>query len=279
MKRNIKILFLTLLFLFPISVFAQPIKMQYRDRVKDSLELVNTALKAPRIKKPPTLKNEMSAGFKLNSNGYGLFVQRGFLRGSDEFGSENQNRFFQVRFLELELTELKNSKEIKANPALPGMNSQVGSYILGKINTIYQVKLGFGNRMLIAGKPDPGTISIHWVYLGGFSMAVEKPYYLDLNNLGEVKYADSIANDFVSPGRIMGKAPFSKGFSELNWVPGLYVKSGLHFDFAAKKTAVSALEVGAVVTGYTQKLDQMVNQKPQQIFFNLYASIQFGKKW
>lgn len=279
MEQNFKILFIILLFLLPINVFAQPIKMKYRDRLKDTLELVNTEIKAPRIKKPPTLKNEMSGGFKLNSDGYGFFVQRGFLRGSDEFGSENQNRFFQVRFLELELSELKNSKEIKANSALPGMNAQVGAYILGKINTVYQVKLGFGNRFLIAGKPDPGTFSVHWVYLGGFSMAVLKPYYLELYNLGEVKYNDSIANDFVSPGRIMGKAPFSKGFSELTLVPGLYVKSGLHFDFAAKKSWVSAVEVGAAATGYTQKINQMVNQKPQQFFFNLYASLQFGKKW
>lgn len=279
MNRNFKILFSTLLFLLPISVFAQPIQMQYLDRIKDSLELVNTAIKPPRVKKPPTLSSELSAGLRLNTDGYGLFFNKGFLRKSDEFGSENQNRFFQVRFLELEINELKNSKEIKANAALPGMNSQVGSYILGKINTIYQVKLGFGNRRLIAGKPDPKTISIHWVYLGGFSMALLKPYYLELNNIGEVKYADSIKADFTSPGNINGKAAFSKGFDELKFVPGLYVRTGLHFDFAAKKTGVSALEVGATATAYSQKLEQMAYQKPQQFFFSFYVSLQFGKKW
>jgi len=279
MKRKFQIIFLLLVIIFPISAFCQPVKMQYRDRIKDSLELVNTAIKPPKIKKPPTLRGELSGGLRLNSDGYGIFFNKGYLSGGSEFGTENQNRFFQVRLFELEITEVKHAKEIKANPAFPGMNTQTGSYILGKINNFYQIKLGYGNRKLIAGKPDPGTISVHWVYLGGFSAGLLKPYYLLLNNLGEVKYADSIEVDFVSPGRIVGKAPFSKGFSEIKFVPGAYVKTGLHFDFAAKKNWVSALEIGVGATAYTQKIEQMVRQKPQQFFFNFYASLQFGKRW
>jgi len=279
MNQLAKNIFLLMAVLLPLSVIAQPVSIPYRNRLGDSVKLVNTAIKPPRIKQPPRLRGSLGAGIQLNSNGYSLVIDKGYLRGGDAFGSINRDKFFQVRLIELEIGEIKHPKEKRANNSIPGLPFQARAYILGKVNNFYQVKLGYGRRQLIAGKPDPGTVSIHWVYLGGFAAGLLKPYYLKMYQKGEVKYSEQIGNDFITPGMIIGKAPFSKGLSEIKLVPGIYLKTGLSFDFASNRKGLIALEAGISGAYYTQEIQQMVLQDSKQFFFNFYAALHFGKRW
>lgn len=279
MKHNFKFIFSLVLLSITVSSFAQPVRIKYRDRLGDSLQLVNTAVKPPRVKRPPALRGELSGGFRLNSNGYSIFVDKGYLRGGEAFGAANRDYFFHTRLIHVELGEIKHSKETKSSPAIPGLPFQPGSYILGKINNFYYFNLGYGKRLLIAGKPDPGTISIHWVYLGGFSAGLLKPYYLQHSRLGDIKYSEDNEPAFIYPGEIIGKSPFSEGFNETKFVPGVFLRTGLHFDFATQKKRVSGLEVGLNGSLYTKKIEQMVRQDNKQVFFNFYLSLQFGKRW
>lgn len=279
MKIRAKNILFLLAILLPFGLFAQQSKIQYRDRLGDSTQVVNTAVKPPKVKGPRPLRGELSGGLRLNTDGYGIFVDKGWLKGGDEFGQKNRDKHFHVRLLQFELSERKHPKEIRSNNALGGIGLQPSSYILGKVNNFYMFKIGYGRRQMIAGKPDPGTISIHWVYLGGFSAGLVKPYYLNLQRNGETKYNDTIVRDFISPNNIIGKAPFTKGLNELKFVPGLYAKTGLHFDFASRRKGLMALEVGASGEYYTQKILQMVGQDPKALFLNFYASLQFGKRW
>jgi hypothetical protein len=273
-----KILFLSA-FLLPVGLMAQVNKIKYRDRLGDTTVLVNTAVKPAKIKGPAPLRGELSGGFRLNSDGYAVFVDKGWLRGGEQFGQNNADRFYHVRLLQVELSERKHPKEMRSNGGLGAIGMQSSSYILGKINNFYTLRIGYGRRQMIAGKPDPGAISVHWVYLGGFSAGLVKPYYLKLHSLGETKYADSIARYFIAPGNIVGRSGFNKGLNEIKFVPGAYVKSGLHFDFASRRKGLIALEVGASAEFYTQKIEQMVAQDPKSLFFNFYASLQIGKRW
>lgn len=276
MRKSAKSILFFLILAIPLAGLAQPSNIQFRDRLGDSVILVNTAEKSPRVKRPPVLKGYLSGGLRINSNGWGLFIDKGFLYGSNDFGSVNRNHFFQAKVIELSFTEIKHAKEIKANSVLPGLPFQPDAYVLGKINNFYQANLGFGFHHLLAGKPDPRTVSIHWVYLGGFSAGLLKPYYLELYNLGTVKYSQDIQTEFVSPGLIMGKAGFSKGLDEIEFVPGVFLKTGLHFDFAARPKGLMALEAGVYGSYYFNEIAQMVGQEPKQLFLNFYASLQFG---
>lgn len=277
MKGKAKKILLLLALVVPVCAWAQPAKINFRDRLGDTTRLVNTAVKPPKIKGPKALRGELSGGIRLNTDGYGIVVDKGWIKGGDNFGQNNNNRFFHVRLLQFELIEHKHPKEISSSSLFSGITPS--SYILGKINKFYAFKIGYGRRQMIAGKPDPGTVSIHWVYLGGFSAGLVKPYYLRLRRSGDTKYSDSIIQEFVSPNNIEGKAPFTKGLNELKLVPGIHFKTGLHFDFSTSRKAVMALELGVNAEYYTSKIEQMVGQDPRALFLNFYGTLQFGKRW
>lgn len=279
MKLTTKNILLLLAILLPSHLFAQRSQIKYRDRLGDSTVLVNTAVKPPRVKGPPALTSEFSGGIKINTDGYGIFLDKGWLRGGDDYGSENKDKLFNVRILEFELIERKHPKE-KMSSNTPGIISfGSNSYILGKVNKFYAAKLGYGNRKLIAGKPESGTFSIHWVYLGGVSAALIKPYYLKIRGEGDVKYesADSNNLSFISPNVIEGRASFFKGFNELKVVPGAYIKTAMHIDFSNTRKTLWAMELGVNAEFYTQKIQQMVWSDPKSIFLNFYAAFSFGK--
>src|SRR5690554_1993043 len=262
MNKNRKNILLLLLFLIPISVFAQPSRIEFRQRLDDSIKVINIAEEPEKVKLDPVLKSEISAGIKLSTDGYGLILNKGFIKDANKYGRVNRDKLFRVNLIQLEISEIRHPKEISSTSSMPGMNFSTDAYKLGKINTFYQVNLGYGKKKLIAGKPDPGTISIHWLYLGGFSAALLKPYYLNLQSSGDTKYDEENETYFISPGNIIGKSSFIKGFDELKFIPGGFLKTGLHFDFAKKRKGLGSLEVGILASYYSEEIELMVRQKP-----------------
>ncbi len=278
MNRKALYFFLVTFVLLSVGVYAQPAKIKFRDRLGDTTQLVNTAIKPPKIKQPKPLMSEWSAEIKLNTDGYGIVFDYARAFGSDEFGNNNSAKFFHNHLFQLEISERKHPKEIRSNNTLGGINIGQGSFILGKINNFYQAKVGYGQRRMIAGKPDPGTVSIHWVYLGGLSLGFLKPYYLDVAGKGLIKYSEENEQYYTFPGNVNGAGGIGKGWDDLSIVPGIHAKTGLHFDFATGRRGKMALEVGTSVEYYFSKIQQMFGQNERNMFFNLYAAIQFGKR-
>jgi hypothetical protein len=66
---------------------------------------------------------------------------------------------------------------------------------------------------------------------------------------------------------------------ETKVIPGIHVKTALHFDFARAKNKKIAVETGINVELYTKKIEMMAFQNPVPYFVNIYASFQFGKRW
>jgi hypothetical protein len=270
--------FLILFVLLHIEASAQPGKIKFRDRLGDTTQVVNTAPKAPKVPQPKALRSEWSVGLKLATDGYGLVFDYGRAFGSDKFGTHNSAKFFHNHIFQLEITERKHPKEIRSSNLVGSINIGQGSFILGKINNFYQAKLGYGQRRMIAGKPDPGTVSIHWTYLGGFSIGLLKPYYLDIIGKGMIKFTPENEQYYAMPHDIMGAGGIGKGWGELKLVPGLYAKSGLHFDYAHGRKNKMSVEVGVGTEYYFSKIQQVYGQDEKSLFFNLYGIIQFGRR-
>ena len=135
-------------------------------------------VKKPRVRLPPPMERELSGGFGLTSTGWKAFVDYGQIR-SDE--GRYSDQFHNVRLYQLEFAEVKHPKETRVT-SRQGSNPGEGKtkpYIFGKINNFYTLNLSYGRRKMIAGKPEPKSVSIHWVYAGGLSLGMLKPYYLE----------------------------------------------------------------------------------------------------
>ncbi|RYZ52160.1 MAG: hypothetical protein EOP49_10195 [Sphingobacteriales bacterium] len=289
MSRQYRLLFLAssiLLLSTPVSAqFELPADLQ-KDTVKRPVEQIQFPATASRPvikpKKPKPITREFAGGIRLNTDGWSLFAERGVSRYEDTKTSE---KFYNVRLFSAEITEHKHPKEAREASDNRGSGDQEKArpYILGKINNFYALKLGYGNRRMIAGKPEPGTVSIHWVYTGGLSLGMLKPYYVDAYtgplSKEAIKYEESTKEIFVSERHIVGSAGWSKGLNELQFVPGIHAKTGLHFDFASNGKSKLALETGVSAEMYTKKIELMVRQKAYPYLISGYVSFLFGKRW
>lgn len=242
-----------------------------------SRDSVVTATRKPLpqpVKKPKPITKELSAGLRLNSDGWTFFVESGKVKTDQP---KKIDMFHDVRILQFEFSERKHPKEMKIYGINSGQNSDK-TYIYGKINTFFALKANYGMQKMITGKPLLNCVSVHFVYAGGLALGLLKPYYLETSDLGTIKYTDATKSEFLNPGTIIGSAGFSEGAGEIKLVPGIHTKAGLHFDFSRDKFLLAAIEVGASGEFYSQKIEMMANQKATPYLFNLYAGVQFGKR-
>jgi hypothetical protein len=241
-------------------------------RSTDTTKKSPHALVVPKPKGPKPITHEMSVGFRLNSNGWSGYADLGHAKTKD---MKHIDMFHNVRFWQLEVTEKKDPHEYKSTSS---NGSGTNTYIYGKINNFYGVKLGRGYRTLLAGKPDPGCVSIHWVNAGGVSVGLIKPYYLNVYP-NTIKYTEGTQSDFLNQGIIEGSAGFGKGLNEVKIDPGFHLKSALHFDFSANRKNVIAIEAGMNFEYYSTAVQLMANQSAVPYFFDIFAAVQFGRRW
>jgi hypothetical protein len=91
----------------------------------------------------------------------------------------------------------------------------------------------------------------------------------------------SAANDsiFLDNSKILGAAPFTKGLSEISIIPGGTASIAYHMDWGAFDEMVKALEIGFTIDVFAKKTPIFVdNSQNQQVFFNFFLNLQFGKR-
>lgn len=212
---------------------------------------------------------EFQAGFSFTTNGYYINARR----------SWSPTAFFERGF-EADIVMIRHPKEI--NRYNSTINFYGGSsFAFGKLNSLYALRIGFGENHEIAEKIDLGSVEINYFYYGGLSIGGVKPIYLEIFNPTSVNYIDTERYD---PSRhdldnIFGGVPFTKGFSEMKIYPGIYAKFGLNFDYKISTQKIGTLEAGMVIDYYFKKVPIMVTAKNYSHFLSFYISINFGKKW
>lgn len=210
-------------------------------------------------------------GAKLNSDGYGAFL---------EWGRSKTSR--KSNLYGIELGERKHNKEERI-PTQAGYLSN--PYIYGKINNFYYAKVGFAQQRLIGNKGNKNGVAVSAIYGGGLTAGLLKPYYIKVvdpqsNQVKDVKYKSS-GDDQVflnNPSLILGASGFTKGFGEVKFTPGAYLKTAIRFDYGRYNEMISALEVGLGLEAYGKKMPHMLLNNDRQLFFNAYAAIMFGKR-
>lgn len=236
------------------------------------------------------MKHELSGGIRLNTDGWSLFLDRGKVKEPDR----STDYYYDLLFWQLEFSEKKHPQEIKRTNTIGTNTNASQPFVYGKVSNFYTLKIGYGKRKRIAGRPQLGedierkTVSVHWVYMGGLSAGLEKPYYIDAYvpiggtqtaELKSINYTDTTADAFLAQQNILGSSGFTSGIGETKIVPGIHGKTALHFDFAATKKTKMAIETGVSVEVYSRAIKLMAEQNDLPVFVNAYVSFQIGKRW
>ena len=218
-------------------------------------------------------RKEWSGGATINNRGFGGILRHAIIT----------NNFKKIQF-EIELVKLKHPKEIKVvNPYYDNAKS----YVYGKQNAFYPLRLGVGTQFLIFDKAAKEGVEISFNIMAGTSIGLLKPIYLEiLKDNGNPFYLDVVSEkfnkDLHNPGNIYGYSGFNKGLNETSILLGGYIKSGFTFDWSNKDEKIVLLETGAVIDFYSRKVPIMANFSSdinKSAFISLYASILFGKKY
>jgi hypothetical protein len=212
-------------------------------------------------------------GFKFNTDAWSMFYEHG------KYKTINKTNLWW-----LELGERKDRKEEKV-PTLSASQGflVISSYIYGKRNNFYYLKGGLGQQLLIGGKGNKNGVAVSAIYGGGFSAGLLKPYYIEIQNpvtnaREQIKYDVTNENLFLDPTIIIGKGGLTKGFNEIQFVPGAHARAALRFDYGRYNEVLSAMEVGINAEYYSKTMPILLLNKERKFFFNAYIALVFGKR-
>jgi len=277
-----KLFFICLASVITLPSLAQMTKKEKKDERK---QRINALIKQEE-EGVIAYKKHTAVGFKLTNDGYGGFFEIG-----------RANSITRTTLFQIEFTERKHAKEEKqSNVTVP-----TSSFIYGKINYFYPLKIGMQQQYLFGNKTNRNGVSVTGNFGGGISLALLRPYNLEVNDLSKgirklIRYEsndstlisttsktyeqDSVI--FTDGGLLsflqVAGSGFSKGWGDMKVTPGLYAKTALRFDYGKYNEMISAIEVGLTGEFYSKKIPQLVYTKQEQFFLSAYVSIMFGKR-
>jgi hypothetical protein len=206
-------------------------------------------------------RNERTFALTLNTNGY-----------SGDFRYAKRFNEFKKTLYVVEFAYVKDDKEVKVTSTSAQQIS--GSYVFGKLNAFYTLRLGIGFQKELFQKQDKGGISIRYFYHFGPVIGFLKPIYYEVQTDSgqtiKVKFEQHLLN-------IQRKAPFYEGLDELSVVPGVYGKFGFSFEFGKNDKVFNAIETGITADAFIQRIHIMANNNSHWLLFSFYLTYRFGK--
>jgi hypothetical protein len=251
-----------------------------------SLQLFAQQKKAQKeIEKKGIIYNrEFSGGVFMATNGYGFFLEKGKILNIKT-----------TRLLYFGFGDLRNLRLRKQKAEYGFFGTAIGNdspkdFFFGKENNFYALRFAFGYKKVLADKAEKNGVRVSLSYMGGLSLGILKPYYLNIAYLVDdsdprvLKYdkrAQKYSDDevkFIDWYSIAGASGFRYGLKEIKPVPGLFGKFGLNFDWSAKEENEMALEVGIMGDFYYKRIPIMISSRNKPFFLGAYVSFQYGKR-
>lgn len=213
-------------------------------------------------------RNERSFGVLLNSDGFGL-----------SYRDARRIDYLNKRYYEFEIGNLKSPREYReTNP----IYQTPGTFIYGKLNTVFYLRGSIGHQRELFRKADLGGVAVRVFFSAGPTLAVYKPiYYKFLYPVSQYEFVIKeekldISLYEHSPEFIYSKAPFTKGLDETKLLPGVYGKFGFNFEYSKEEKLIHAVEVGTSLSAFPKKIPIMATSDNKAVFFSLFVSYRFG---
>ncbi|MDR2038024.1 MAG: hypothetical protein LBQ60_08875 [Bacteroidales bacterium] len=228
-------------------------------------------------------RNEWSVAAMLNSNGFGANYRYG-----KRINARNK------RLFEVDFAYMKHPKESKT------YTPDGSRVVYGKTNLAFDFRFALGRQHEIFRKYDVGGIAIRYFYNYGPAVAMLKPIYYNVGEAVQVPGNPPITvimplddPEIFDPTwygnniYVLSRSSFFKGFNKMEFVPGVFGKFGINFEYSKQDRIIHALEAGFIIEAFAKKvkilnlddpptyLDKVA--KNQQFLFTLFVSYRFGR--
>jgi len=211
-------------------------------------------------------RKEVYGGLNLHTQGFGASLY------FTKFKTATVKTVYGIDFV-----KMKHSKEIKIFGAI---DENAKGFVYGKLNSFYILRPGYGRRKIMYEKLREQAVEISYLWMIGPSIGMTKPEYLEVFNvLGEIPQIEKYDPEKHNLDNIYGRGPASRGWSELNFHPGIFGKIAINFEFSAYRSSIRGVEVGAVLDGYPWRIPIMTNTTNSFLYPTLYINLLLGKKY
>ncbi|WP_426060405.1 hypothetical protein [Hymenobacter sp. B1770] len=196
-----------------------------------------------------------------------------------------------LRFWSIEGVMLKNAKEERRNTIVGG------SYIYLKSNYAFVLRPSVGVQRVLFRKAADAGVQVNALLSAGPSFGLLLPYYIAYDRTSAKSgtppnlAADEIVNEQFDPTKhtdinsILDRGPLFSGISQTKVVPGFHLRGGLSFEYGRYRDAVTGMEVGVLVEGFTKRLlilsPTILSEKDvlnRQFFPSVYLTLYFGHR-
>lgn len=212
-------------------------------------------------------KREKSMGIALNTDGWGFDYRIGFFKTG-----------YKKRTLDFSFSFIRDPKEVRYYNT---QDQSSKSFIYGKERTFYSLRVLYGMQKDLSNKPYWGGVDIRWLNLVGFNLGIGKPIYLyvvDQTNDGvlALERYDSGKHDLSV---IYGRGPFTKGFNDIEFYPGISFKTALNVEYGPIPEKTRSIEAGVIFNGYLRPYRIMAYSETRYFDMSVYVSFNFGSRY
>ena len=150
--------------------------------------------------------------------------------------------------------------------------------VYGKLNYFGQLRAGYGFTRVINTKPYWGGVEVGYFFYGGFSLGISVPVYVKIEEENKIVPQRYDPEKHTHSMLYHGKDSFFKGIKNTKFHPGIYVKTGMSFDFAKDDAMILKLDFGAAVDAYYPAVEKMAFANKQYVLLTGYVTFHIGKK-
>jgi hypothetical protein len=194
-----------------------------------------------------------------------------------------------LRFWSIEGVMLKNTKEDRITTVVGG------SYIDQKTNYAFVLRPSIGLQRILFRKAADAGVQVNGLLSVGPSIGLLMPYYISYDRTAPLTQVINLSTDDIVneqydprkhtyPGAILDHGPLFSGIGETKVVPGFHLRGGLSFEYGRYRDAVTGLEVGFLVEGFTKRMVILspyfseTDNLNRQFFPSVYLTLYFGHR-
>jgi hypothetical protein len=210
---------------------------------------------------------EQTLGFMVTTSGWGINYRSGKAKGAK-----------MRQMVGLEFSTYRHPKEIKIKSVLDPSQK----YRYGKEITPYFLRGSIGIQKVVFDKETPGAIQVRYLIMGGPTLVLAKPYYVDyktpLKNSND-RQPRKFDAAITSRDSIYGRSSFFTGAGKTIPYPAVHLKTAISFEYASESEDIKALEIGATLDYLPIPLRLFSSENRRPLFLQLYVSFNFGSQW